>query len=137
MPQWNILIGGGTSRKNLTCVIVRDSFTYHPSKMEKAGIEIGYHNVNNSQILVEGNYFTGGANAMEVRSMCENVINAGCVCFWLTSQQLIPHFFLSSGYCCSIYCRSGPPLYLGTFRATSFHATPICFALRPGSVRLV
>ena len=96
VPQWNILIGGGTPRKNrkivilsrfaccrlanpkritisVTCVIVRDSFTYHPSKMEKAGIEIGYHNVNNSQILVEGNYFTGGANAMEMRSMCENV----------------------------------------------------------------
>jgi hypothetical protein len=57
-PQMNVLIGGSHGEKNLTCVIVRNSFTYHPDPAAKRGVDIGYKNRNNSQILIENNYFT-------------------------------------------------------------------------------
>ena len=57
-PQMNVLIGGNYGTKNLTCVIVRNSFTYHPDPAAKRGVDIGYKNHNNSLILVENNYFT-------------------------------------------------------------------------------
>eukprot|EP01043_Picozoa_sp_COSAG02_P043880 COSAG02_NODE_3861_length_6130_cov_16.333112_2_plen_278_part_00 len=66
-PQMNVLIGGSHASLNLTTVIVRNSFTYHPMPSAKRGVDIGYKNRNNTAILVENNYFTGGANAMEIK----------------------------------------------------------------------
>ncbi len=65
-PQMNILIGG--SRNPLTCAIVRNNCTYHPSLAAKRGVDIGYRGSPNSQILIEHNYFTGGSSAMESRT---------------------------------------------------------------------
>lgn len=76
-PQMNILVGGS---KPLTCVIVRDSCTYHPSLASKRGVDIGYKGKFNSRILVENNYFTGGRNAMELKNVADTLVRNNT--FW-------------------------------------------------------
>jgi hypothetical protein len=73
----NILVGGS---KPLTCVIVRDSCTYHPSLASKRGVDIGYKGKFNSRILVENNYFTGGRNAMELKNVADTLVRNNT--FW-------------------------------------------------------
>lgn len=77
-PRMNILIGG--EKNPTTCVIVRNNCTYHFSPAAKRGVDIGYRAGPNTQIRIENNYFTGGANAMELNKVAEAVVRGNT--FW-------------------------------------------------------
>ena len=77
-PEMNILIGG--SKHPLTCAIIRNNCTYHPSLAAKRGVDIGYRGNPNSQLLIESNYFTGGSSAMELKNVAEATVRNNT--FW-------------------------------------------------------
>jgi hypothetical protein len=83
-PQMNVLIGG--SRNPLTCVIVRNNCSYHPSPAAKRGVDIGYPGKPNSQLLIENNYFTGGSHAMELKNIAEATVRNNI--FWSPSGMV-------------------------------------------------
>jgi hypothetical protein len=87
-PQMNVLIGGHRGTLNMTTVIVRSSFTYHPIASAKRGVDIGYDNHNNTAILVENNYFTGGANAMEIKNIADQVTVRNNT-FWSSTGMVV------------------------------------------------
>lgn len=84
-PGMNILIGG--EKNPTTCVIVRDNCTYHHSPASKRGVDIGYRAGPNTQIRVENNYFTGGANAMELNLVAEAMVRGNT--FWAPHGMVV------------------------------------------------
>ena len=87
-PQMNVLIGG--SKHSLTCVIVRNNCTYHPSPAAKRGVDIGYLGKPNSQILIENNYFTGGSQALELNGIAEAAVRHNT--FWSPNGMVAVSF---------------------------------------------
>jgi hypothetical protein len=83
-PEMNILIGG--TRNPLTCAIVRNNCSYHPSLAAKRGVDIGYRGRPNSQILIENNYFTGGSSAMDLKNVAEATVRHNI--FWSPSGMV-------------------------------------------------
>ncbi len=84
-PRMNILIGG--EKNPTTCVIVRNNCTYHHSSTAKRGVAIGYNAGPNTQIRVENNYFTGGANAIELKQVAEAVVRGNT--FWAPNGMVV------------------------------------------------
>jgi len=76
--QMNILVGGYNP---LTDVTLLNNCTWHPQADSKRGVDVGYTGKGNSKVRVEGNYFMCGANAMEIKSIAQDVTVKGNT-FW-------------------------------------------------------
>ncbi|MHC4717569.1 MAG: right-handed parallel beta-helix repeat-containing protein [Planctomycetota bacterium] len=69
--QMNVLVGG---YKPLTDVVVRDNCTWHPQAgRSKRGVDVGYIGKGHRNITIEGNYFTCGSHAMELKGVSAGV----------------------------------------------------------------
>jgi len=77
-PQVNILVGGS---KPLNNALLRNNLTWHPKAAQsKRGVDVGYIGGPNRNILIEGNYFTGGISAMELKNAAEATVRKNT--FW-------------------------------------------------------
>ena len=82
--QINLLVGG---KKPLSNVVLKDNCTYHPQAESKRGVDIGYTGGPNTNILVEGNYFTGGNNAMEIKNAASAIVRSNT--FWAPTGMVL------------------------------------------------
>ena len=78
--EMNILAGGS---KPITHLVLKNNCTYHPNPASKRGVDVGFHGSPNTDIRIEDNYFTCGANAMELNGAAEAVVRNNT--FWALS----------------------------------------------------
>jgi len=75
--EMNILTGG---YKPITHLVLKSNCTYHPNAASKRGVDVGFHGSPNTDIRIEDNYFTCGANALELKGAAEAVVRNNT--FW-------------------------------------------------------
>jgi hypothetical protein len=75
--QCNILLGGS---KPISGVVLKDNCTWHPEGESKRGVDVGYTAQGNGGILIQGNYFMGGANALELKGARDATVRGNT--FW-------------------------------------------------------
>jgi len=74
----NILLGG---RKPISNIALKANCTWHPQDADsKRGVDVGLREPGNSGILVENNYFTCGANAVELKGVLDATVRRNV--FW-------------------------------------------------------
>jgi len=76
--QMNILLGG---RKPISNIVLKANCTWHPQAADsKRGVDVGYRPPGNTNILIEDNYFTCGANALELKGVLDATVRRNV--FW-------------------------------------------------------
>lgn len=74
----NILLGG---RKPISNIVLKANCTWHPQDADsKRGVDVGLREPGNSGILIEDNYFTCGANALELKGVLDATVRRNV--FW-------------------------------------------------------